>query len=259
MTRFTRLAAVVLFAALLPSSGWAQRSWLTPDGSASGFAQGSVAMCLNGSNQAVPCSAAVPLQVTGGGGGGGTSDATAANQTSQITQATATNTVLGAKTDAKSTATDGTSISFMQVMKQISASVQAPALPTGAATETSVAAIAASAAIIPTATATNAITPVVSTAAEGSHVLKAGAGNLYGLSVTTGASAGYVMIFNATSAPADGAVTPIKCYSVPATSSFGASWNNPAAFSTGITVVFSTTGCFTKTISATAFISGEVK
>lgn len=33
---------------------------------------------------------------------------------------------LGAKTDAKSTATDGTSITAMQVLKQISASVQAP-------------------------------------------------------------------------------------------------------------------------------------
>ncbi len=38
----------------------------------------------------------------------------------------AVNTFLGAKTDAKSTATDATSVSAMQVLKQISASVQAP-------------------------------------------------------------------------------------------------------------------------------------
>ena len=38
----------------------------------------------------------------------------------------AINTLLGAKTDAKSTATDATSVSAMQVLKQISASVQAP-------------------------------------------------------------------------------------------------------------------------------------
>ncbi len=41
---------------------------------------------------------------------------------------------LGAKTDAKSTATDGTSITAMQVLKQISASVQAP--PSQAVTNT---------------------------------------------------------------------------------------------------------------------------
>jgi hypothetical protein len=42
------------------------------------------------------------------------------------TSTAAVNTLLGAKTDAKSTATDATSVSAMQVLKQISASVQAP-------------------------------------------------------------------------------------------------------------------------------------
>lgn len=41
--------------------------------------------------------------------------------------------VAGAKTDAKSTATDGTSITFMQVLKQISASIQTVATWTGSA------------------------------------------------------------------------------------------------------------------------------
>lgn len=44
----------------------------------------------------------------------------------QATEADGANVTLGAKTDAKSTATDATSVSAMQVLKQISASVQAP-------------------------------------------------------------------------------------------------------------------------------------
>ena len=44
----------------------------------------------------------------------------------QATEADGANVVLGSKADAKSTATDTTSITMMQVMKQISASVQAP-------------------------------------------------------------------------------------------------------------------------------------
>jgi len=71
---------------------------------------------------------------TGGGGGGGGGDASAANQSLQITQETAVNTVIGLKTDAKSTATDTTSVSAVSVLKQISASVQAPpALAAGSA------------------------------------------------------------------------------------------------------------------------------
>lgn len=44
----------------------------------------------------------------------------------QATEADGANTTLGAKSDAKSTATDTTAISAMSVLKQISASVQAP-------------------------------------------------------------------------------------------------------------------------------------
>lgn len=114
--------------------------------------------------------------------------------------------------------------------------------------------------IPPTAGAGTSIAAVVSGSAEGSHVIKASAGALYGFSVTTGASAGVVQILNATSAPVDGAITPIKCYDVAANSTVSASWEPiPLWFSTGITIVFSTgTACFTKAASATAFISGDV-
>jgi hypothetical protein len=113
----------------------------------------------------------------------------------------------------------------------------------------------------PTTSAAAGITPVVSAAAESSHVLKASAGNLYSVYVTTGATAGYLMVFNATSAPADGAVTPIECAAVPASSTTSVSYlpGPMGVFSTGITAVFSTTGCFTKTASATAFFHGLIK
>lgn len=104
-------------------------------------------------------------------------------------------------------------------------------------------------------------TPVVSTAAEGSRVLKASPGTLYALYITSGASAGYIMTFNATSAPADGAVTPINCVVIAANATIALSFapHPPEYYSTGITAVFSTTGCFTKTISNTAFFHALVQ
>lgn len=116
-------------------------------------------------------------------------------------------------------------------------------------------------AFAPTATAAAAIAPVVSSAAEASHVLKASPGNLYGFHASTGATAGYILVYDATSAPSNGTVTPVMCMAIPATSTMGMSpgANMPILFATGITIVFSTTGCFTQTTSATAFFSGYVK
>lgn len=112
----------------------------------------------------------------------------------------------------------------------------------------------------PSAASAVAITPVVTSAVASNLVIKGSAGNLYAVNITTGASAGYLMIFNATSAPADGAVTPVKCLPVAANTGMELSYRSlPVAFSTGITAVFSTTGCFSKTASATAFISGDAK
>jgi hypothetical protein len=118
--------------------------------------------------------------------------------------------------------------------------------------------------IAPTTGAAAGITAVLSTAAEANHVLKAGAGNLYN-AYATSTVAGYLLIFNATSAPADGAVTPQNCIPGALTQSgiYAASINyNPGPmeiFTTGITASWSSTGCFTKTASATAFIHGLVK
>ena len=101
------------------------------------------------------------------------------------------------------------------------------------------------------------VAPTVTPAVASSVVLKASPGTLYGLSATLGATAGYVMVFDATSAPADGAVTPKYCWAVPANGSLAMGWPTAAAFATGIVAVFSSTGCFTKTASATAFLTGQ--
>jgi len=104
------------------------------------------------------------------------------------------------------------------------------------------------------------IPSIQSGAAESSHVLKATPGLLNGFSASSGATSGYVMIFDATTAPSDGAVTPKFCYALPASQTTGASWvEYPVYFVNGIVIVFSSTGCFTKTASATAFFTAQVQ
>lgn len=75
---------------------------------------------------------------------------------------------------------------------------------------------------------------------------------------TLSGAAWWVMIYNATSAPGDGAVTPAKCYAAPSgTTSMSGAFTAPDTFSTGITIGVSTNGCFTKAASTHAFISGD--
>lgn len=95
-------------------------------------------------------------------------------------------------------------------------------------------------------------------------VAKGSAGNLVDLEVsadaTLAAADWWIMVFDATSAPADGAVTPVKCYYMPATTTtFFTGFTGFPKFNTGITISISTTGCFTKTASTHAFISGNVQ
>ena len=103
-----------------------------------------------------------------------------------------------------------------------------------------------------------ALTPVATSAAASSLVLKASAGNLLSLACAPTAT-GYLMLFDATSAPADGAVAPKWVQPVFANGGASWSWSNPMSFATGVVAVFSSTGPFTKTASATAFISGQVQ
>lgn len=116
----------------------------------------------------------------------------------------------------------------------------------------------------PSSISGSALTSTTSGALAANTVVKASAGNLYSFQVsadaTLSAAAWWIMIYNAASAPADGAVTPLKCYAMAInTTVFSAAFSTPIAFSTGITIGVSTTGCFTKTESTHAFISGDAK
>jgi hypothetical protein len=113
----------------------------------------------------------------------------------------------------------------------------------------------------PTSSSSFAITPAASSALEAGHVLKAGPGNLYSLYVMTTSVAGFLMTFNATSIPADGAVRPVECIQISAESAAAISFDGapPDYYSTGIVAVFSSTGPFAKTASATAFFKWRVE
>lgn len=109
----------------------------------------------------------------------------------------------------------------------------------------------------PTSQGAQAPLNAATTVAASNIVLKGSPGNLYSVNITAGASAGYIMAFNATSAPVDGTVTPLWVMPVAANAGLAFSWENfPLRCSTGITLVFSTTGPFSKTASATAFMQG---
>lgn len=119
-------------------------------------------------------------------------------------------------------------------------------------------------AIAPTSAAAGGITPVVTSAAANNLVLKASAGNMYSVFASNQtATAGFLVILNATAAPGDGAITPLECAALPASGNAAISYlpGPPSVFSTGITaVVTSGANCFTKTTGViTAFISGKVQ
>lgn len=119
-------------------------------------------------------------------------------------------------------------------------------------------------AVVPSSSSSVGIAQVTSASAEASHVLKATPGNLYNAyAVNLTSTAGFLVLLDATSAPADGAIVPIACAVLPASGSAAISYigGAPQVFATGITaVVTSATTCFTKTTGViTAFISGGVK
>lgn len=115
----------------------------------------------------------------------------------------------------------------------------------------------------PSATAANANTAVVSSSLEACHVIKASAGNLYSVGATIQATTGIIQVFNATSAPVDGAVTPVWSMPIVSNGTLGGAsfeWSIPLRLGTGITICFSSaTTPFTKTASATALISANAQ
>jgi hypothetical protein len=95
-----------------------------------------------------------------------------------------------------------------------------------------------------------AIAPSASSAAEACHVIKASAGTLYAVSGLAG-QAEYFMVFNATSAPGDGAVTPVWWGQALTAGAWSVTYPNPLSMSTGITICASSTGPLTKTAIST--------
>jgi len=118
--------------------------------------------------------------------------------------------------------------------------------------------------VIPSGASAASITPVVSSAAEAAHVLKSSGGNLYSVYATNlTTTPGFLVVLNATSAPADGAIAPLDCVPLKplATAAINYTPGPLAAYSTGITaVVTSASTCFTKTTGViTAFFKGAVQ
>ncbi len=107
-------------------------------------------------------------------------------------------------------------------------------------------------------------TPVVSTSAQataGGLVLKASPGCLIAVYLVNSSTAGYLMLFDSATIPANGAVTPIHCIPIAASSYQWLSFapQPPEWYSTGMSLAFSTTGCFTKTVGAVLFMHGLVQ
>jgi hypothetical protein len=119
-------------------------------------------------------------------------------------------------------------------------------------------AIIAAFALAGPAPAAEAIKSIVSAAVESSHVFCTGPCFLRSAYVTSGASAGYVLSYNLTAAPSNGAVTPTDCVVLPANSTVSLDFGDTQdVYPVGLTLAFSTTGCFTQTLSATAYFKAR--
>ncbi len=108
------------------------------------------------------------------------------------------------------------------------------------------------------------VTPIVSAAAEASHVMKASPGRVYSVyatNITT--TAGFLVLLNATSLPSDGAILPLACIPLPASGAASINYiPTPAGqYSTGIVAAAtSASTCFTLTTGTiTAFFSGTIQ
>lgn len=121
--------------------------------------------------------------------------------------------------------------------------------------------------IVATTLAVGGLTPVVCGSAVSSCVFKAGAGNLYSAYAECTAAC-WLMIFNSTTAPSNGATTAgvasgnmVECVDVAAASSKSISFSGmpPEVYSVGITAAISSTACATLTLSTVAFVKGSVK
>lgn len=104
-----------------------------------------------------------------------------------------------------------------------------------------------------------AVGSVFSTTYEGSHVIKAAPGTLYGIQMNAQQS-GWLLLFDATTVPVDGAVVPRKAYqySDAVSNTLLIHFDPPLAMQVGVVVVFSSSGPFAKAQIEAAQFSCEV-
>ena len=178
-----------------------------------------------------------------------------------VTAADGAETTLGAKADAKNTATDTTAISLMAAIKEISAMEQTPASravtnATGANLETA-----------PVTTATTTDTALrctlVSAASTNATVCKASAGNVYGFRfVNTTATLYYLRMYNLTSGPTCSSATGfVESIPIPASATgAGIVAIEPMGegYSTGISFCFTGGGSSTDNTNAATGVFGTV-
>jgi hypothetical protein len=137
--------------------------------------------------------------------------------------------------------------------------IASSALPSGAASETTLGALNTkvtacnTGAVVVASGSITANTATMSIASsstyEASKVVKAGAGTLFNLSGYNSGPAQWLQLYNSTTLPANG-VAPILLLAVPAQSTFSFDWTKGIPCSTGIVIGNSSTGP-TKTIGST--------
>lgn len=163
------------------------------------------------------------------------------------------NVTLGAKADAKSTATDTTAITAMQVFKQISASVQAPpAIAAGTNTIGNVI-------LVPSASAggTSLFTLTLAASTNATNV-KASAGQLYSISGfnTSSATPVWISLYNNAGTPTCG-TSIIQQFMIPGSTTgagFVYDFSSPKAFATGIAFCATTGIAGTGNPAATTYV-----
>ena len=111
---------------------------------------------------------------------------------------------------------------------------------------------------------TGSVAPVSTPSAAASLILKKSAGNLYSVYATNlTATAGFMVVLNATSVPADGAIVPLGCVPLPASGAASINYiPTPAGlYNVGIVAALtSASTCFTLTTGViTGFIAGTVQ
>lgn len=198
--------------------------------------------------------------VSGGGGGGGT-----------VTQGTAAadsgswpvHLVFGTTALALGQALSAASVPVVLPAAQITTLTPPTSVTVTQATGTNLHVVIDSGTVTPGPA--TAVAPVVGGSAISSLVLKGSAGALTSVYATCSAAC-YLMVFNATAAPSNGATTSgiassnmQECAGPSTNPNISYGGLPPSAFSTGITAVISSTGCATLTLATTGFVHGTVQ